>query len=261
MPTIEVQRIPIGGCPVDLVHSRDDVLSAVDERLTRVDLPALAIASANLDHIHKFGPMAPSRAVTPTDTPELEWLTLLDGAPLVWYARGKTGTAYPKLSGSDLLVPMLRTVDGLGLSVAFVGGTPEMHEALRATLAEHLPTLRVAGMWSPTRTTINDAAASRALAAEVAAAGADFLVVGLGKPRQEIWVDRFGPETGARVIVAFGAAADFVSGRVQRAPRWMRASCLEWAYRLGQEPRRLGRRYLVEAPRALKLMLTHQSHS
>ena len=89
------------------------------------------------------------------------------------------------------------------------------------------------------------------VAAEVAAAGVDVLVVGLGKPRQELWIDRHGAATGARVLLAFGAAADFLAGSVRRAPKFMQDNGIEWLYRLGVEPRRLARRYLVQGPPAL----------
>ncbi|CQD09129.1 teichoic acid biosynthesis protein [Mycolicibacterium conceptionense] len=76
------------------------------------------------------------------------------------------------------------------------------------------------------------------------------LIVGLGKPRQELWIDRHGAATGAAVLAAFGAAADFLAGVVNRAPERYRRHGMEWMYRLNQEPRRLARRYLVQGPPA-----------
>ncbi len=74
------------------------------------------------------------------------------------------------------------------------------------------------------------------------------LVVCLGKPRQEHWIEQYGPLTGAQVLLAFGAVVDFLSGRIRRAPRWVADHGFEWAWRLGLEPRRLARRYLVRGP-------------
>jgi exopolysaccharide biosynthesis WecB/TagA/CpsF family protein len=75
--------------------------------------------------------------------------------------------------------------------------------------------------------------------------------VSLGKPRQEIWCARYAAASGAKVCLAFGAAPDFIAGTVSRAPEVLRASGLEWLYRLWLEPRRLARRYLLQGPPAL----------
>lgn len=88
------------------------------------------------------------------------------------------------------------------------------------------------------------------LAERVREADVDLLIVGLGKPRQELWIDRYGAASGARVLLAFGAAADFLSGTVKRAPKQFQDLGLEWLYRLGTEPRRLAHRYLVDGPSA-----------
>ena len=73
----------------------------------------------------------------------------------------------------------------------------------------------------------------------------------LSKPLQEEWIARFGPATGARVLLAFGAVIDFLAGRVRRAPERVAEAGAEWAWRLMLEPRRLGRRYLIQGPPAL----------
>ena len=91
---------------------------------------------------------------------------------------------------------------------------------------------------------------SRSLAAEIRAARVDVLVVGLGKPRQELWIAEYGYLTGAGALLAFGAVVDFLAERVTRAPSWMSARGLEWSYRLALEPLRLSRRYLVDGPGA-----------
>ena len=79
----------------------------------------------------------------------------------------------------------------------------------------------------------------------------DLVLVGLGAPKQEFWIERARPSLGPAVAVAIGAGLDFVAGNLRRAPRWMCATGLEWLYRLAQEPRRLWRRYLVRDPRFL----------
>jgi exopolysaccharide biosynthesis WecB/TagA/CpsF family protein len=126
-----------------------------------------------------------------------------------------------------------------------------MHERLTTVLSQTQPDLKVAGMWAPTRAELADPATAATLVGTVRAAGVDLLVVGLGKPRQERWIQRHAADSGARVLLAFGAAADFLAGEVSRAPGWMQRSGTEWLYRLVKEPRRLGRRYCVQGPPAM----------
>jgi N-acetylglucosaminyldiphosphoundecaprenol N-acetyl-beta-D-mannosaminyltransferase len=145
-----------------------------------------------------------------------------------------------------------------GTRVGFVGGSDELRERLPAALAVRWPDLVVGGHWTPPRHVVEDDDASRRLAAEVADAGIDFLVVGLGKPRQERWIGRHSPATGARVTAAFGASTEFIAGVQQRCPDALSKVGAEWAYRLYKEPRRLAKRYLAEGPVALTKVVTRK---
>ena len=78
--------------------------------------------------------------------------------------------------------------------------------------ANDFPGIRIAGSWAPTRSELTDPAASERIAAEIRDADVDILVVALAKPLQEEWITRFGPATGARALLAFGAAIDFWAG-------------------------------------------------
>jgi exopolysaccharide biosynthesis WecB/TagA/CpsF family protein len=238
-------RVLLGGAVVHL-RSREDVLGTIHARIggDRADRP-LAVASANIDHIHHFG------GRHRLSDAELDWLVLLDGVPLVRRAHALTGRRWPQLAGSDLLPDLLALADEHGARVGFLGGTPAGHTALRQALAQRMPGLKVAGAWAPTRAELADPSGAAGVADAIAIAGVDLLVVGLGKPRQELWIQRHAVATGARVLLAFGAAADFLAGTATRAPEWIRRAGGEWAYRLAREPRRLGRRYLLQGPPAL----------
>jgi exopolysaccharide biosynthesis WecB/TagA/CpsF family protein len=136
-----------------------------------------------------------------------------------------------------------------------------MLDVLRERLTEDFPTLRVGGYWSPSRSELANSDENAALIEQIRATGIDLLVVGLGKPRQEVWIDAYAELTGARVLLAFGASADFLAGQVTRAPQWLRDHGLEWCYRLAQEPRRLGKRYLVQGPRAMTRLALEPVHT
>ncbi|WP_168929543.1 WecB/TagA/CpsF family glycosyltransferase [Nocardioides sp. GY 10113] len=229
--------------------TQPEVVHRIIARAHDLMAPPLAIASANLDHVHHFGASGRWRGTQEASQSAglVEWLTLLDGEPLVRHVRRVTSQDWPKLAGSDLIAPLLDAAEGAGMSVGFLGGSPETHAELARRLADQRPALKVAGFWAPERAQLEDGGNSRRLAWEVRNAGADLLFVCLGKPRQEVWIAEYGHLTGARVMLAFGAAADFVAGKVVRAPSWVSERGLEWAWRLAQEPRRLARRYLLDA--------------
>ena len=246
-------RMFVGNVAVDLVN-RESAISLILGSLSASD--PLAVASANLDHIHHFADdeswvCRPPAVSVNGPAQGLRWLTLLDGVPLVRTANALTGRHWPKLSGSDLIYPILESAAVLGARVGFLGGAVETHSRLRELVGERLPAIRIAGTWAPTRSELTDRAASERIAAEISDADVDILVVGLGKPLQEEWITRFGPATGARVLLAFGAVVDFLAGRVRRAPEQLAEAGMEWAWRLMLEPRRLGRRYLIQGPPAL----------
>ena len=151
----------------------------------------------------------------------VDWIYLVDGAPLVSQSQRLTGRRWPRLAGSDLASPLLARAEELGLKVGFLGGSEDNQRLLAGKLARERPRLRVAGMWSPTRSELASVADSERIAGQIAGSGAQILYVGLGKPRQELWIDRYAALTGAAVLLAFGAAVDFLAGRVQRAPEWV----------------------------------------
>ncbi|MDQ4504347.1 WecB/TagA/CpsF family glycosyltransferase [Sinomonas sp. ASV322] len=240
-------HVTLGGTDVTLLAAED----AVDAVLggCRERTAPLAVVSANLDHVYHFGAGGRwERSLRMADG--VEWLTLLDGAPLAVQAQRVTGRPWPRLAGSDLIGPILDRAEADGLSIGFLGGSPDAQVLLRGRLAERRPQLRVAGFWSPSRGELEDPAMSAVVAGSIAAASTDVLVVGLGKPRQELWIAEHGRRTGARVLLAFGAVVDFLAERIQRAPAWVSGHGLEWAWRLALEPARLSERYLVQGPEA-----------
>jgi exopolysaccharide biosynthesis WecB/TagA/CpsF family protein len=250
-------RVMLGGTEVTLLAAADSVdaiLSGCRER----ERP-LGVVSANLDHVYHFG--TGGRWQRSLGSSDVEWLTLLDGAPLAAEAERLTGRPWPRLAGSDLIGPILDRCEAEGLAVGFLGGSPDAQVLLRGRLAERRPRLRVSGFWAPSRGELEDPAMSAVVAHSIAAAKTDVLVVGLGKPRQELWIAEHGPATGARVLLAFGAVVDFLAERIKRAPIWVAEHGLEWAWRLALEPARLSERYLVQGPEAYVRLRRHSAGS
>lgn len=253
-PATHIERIRLGGVPVDLCQ-QIDALTLITERALDQQRRPLAVVSVNLDHVHHFGessPLAGSFGLREGAGAALEWLHLVDGAPIASMARRTTGLAWPRLAGSDLLAPIMSNAEREALTVGFLGGAAETHERLLRNLRHDYPALQVGGVWAPSRVELLETDGSLAIARDVQRSKVDILAVCLGKPRQEVWIDHFGVETGARVLLAFGAAVDFLAARVTRAPEWLSSRGFEWAWRLGMEPRRLAKRYLVQAPAAYR---------
>ncbi|WP_162989257.1 WecB/TagA/CpsF family glycosyltransferase [Glutamicibacter nicotianae] len=275
-----VPRVDLGGIVVDLHTSTSAVDTIIDHARSaqrsgppsdRHSPAALSVVSANLDHIVQFGndsrwqgalgdslqPTVPLHLASEARAGQgqMDWLTLLDGAPLVAQARRVTGRSWPRLAGSDLIGPLLDAAEREGLSVGFLGGAPQVQAQLAQSLRDARPGLQVAGFWAPAREQLEDAEQSLRLAEQVRASDTDILVVGLGKPRQELWMASYGSLTGASVLLAFGAVVDFLAGTVTRSPRWVADNGLEWAWRLALEPRRLAQRYLVDDPPGLVRIL------
>lgn len=252
-------RIVLGGAVVDLMEFDPAVDLIVDRAKNRLEVP-LAVGSVNLDHIKHFGTNGPWTSILLDGKSgvrpragrrgQVNWLSLLDGAPLVTQARRLTGHKWPRLAGSDLIRPVLGAAVEQEVRVGFLGGSPETHELLKGKMREAWPDLVVAGWWAPPRATLSDPTASTALANDIAKARVDILVVGLGKPRQELWIAEYGSLTEAGSLLAFGAVVDFLAGRVVRAPQWVSERGMEWAWRLALEPKRLARRYMIDGPPA-----------
>lgn len=238
----------VGGASVDLLGG-DSAVSEIIDAALRPQAKPLAVASANLDHVFHFG--AGGRWENSLETADnVRWLTLLDGVPLRSKATQLTGREWPRLAGSDLIAPLLDQAQAQGLSVGFLGGSKATQELLQRKLQESRPGLQVSGWWAPERAELASPELSTKLAQEIALDPPDLLVVGLGKPRQELWINQYGALTGAPVLLAFGAVVDFLAGRIKRAPEQLAGNGLEWAWRLALEPRRLFNRYLVQGPEA-----------
>jgi N-acetylglucosaminyldiphosphoundecaprenol N-acetyl-beta-D-mannosaminyltransferase len=165
-----------------------------------------------------------------------------DGAPVAWMLRRQGFRGQRRISGPDLMWALCEAAHTHGVTVYCYGSTETTLAGLEECLCAAFPRLRLHVEAPPFR------ALSHAEDAEVVerinASGAGIVFVGLGCPKQERWMAMHRGKIDA-VMIGVGAAFDFHAGTVRRAPRWMREHGLEWLHRLGSEPRRLWRRYLV----------------
>lgn len=171
-------------------------------------------------------------------------VVLGDGSGVMLAAK-LAGAGLPEnLNGSDFNPKILARAAARGWPVYFLGARPGVADAAAARWKRELPALEVAGtahgFFPPEETA--------GIAAEIRARGAGVLMVAMGNPLQELWIERHLDATGARIGVGVGAFFDFSAGVVPRSPAWMNRAGIEWIYRLYQEPRRMWRRYLLGNP-------------
>jgi N-acetylglucosaminyldiphosphoundecaprenol N-acetyl-beta-D-mannosaminyltransferase len=175
-----------------------------------------------------------------------------DGVPLVWMLRALGQRTAQRVYGPDLTVALLAAAENAGISVGFYGGSTHVLDALTRVVSARHPHLKIAYTESPPYRPLT-CEEDEAVIERIAASGVQLLFVGLGCPKQEIWVTDHRGKVPA-VMLAVGAAFDFIAGTKPQAPRWMMRSGLEWAFRFATEPRRLGKRYLKHNPRFIALM-------
>jgi len=172
-------------------------------------------------------------------------LVLADGMSIVWGGR-LIGVNLPcRIAGPDLTESLCTLAEQSGYRVFFLGSTTDNLRQLKEILLQKWPKLQLAGMYSPPmcdRLSVQD---NQAVFQELYRAKPDILFVGMSTPKQEKWIASNLKDLKVPVSIGIGAAFDFLSGRIPRAPRFLQDSGFEWLYRLGCEPRRLWKRYLL----------------
>ena len=182
------------------------------------------------------------------------WLTTPDGMPLVWLSPAGVGRVY----GPDLMLAVCDAGRASGLTHYFFGGGEGVAAELAARLREKFPGLQVAGCFTPPYRPMT-ATELEAWRDEVARLRPDVIWIGLGTPKQELFMAEQWRSLDAGVLIGVGAAFDFHSGRVAQAPRWIRSAGFEWLFRLVTEPRRLGARYLRTNPAFVLAVLAQRT--
>jgi len=181
-------------------------------------------------------------------------LVVPDGQPVRWalnwlhHARLRD-----RVYGPNLTLAVCRRAEQAQLSVFFYGATPEILEKLTRCVSRQFPRLNVAGSQSSKFRRISPAEKTEIIQ-RIRGSGASIVFVGLGCPRQEVWVYEFCASLGVPVV-AVGAAFAFIAGMLPQAPPRMQDLGLEWLFRLWSEPMRLWRRYLFLNPTYLCLLL------
>ena len=176
-----------------------------------------------------------------------------DGMPLVWLARLNGFNWVGRVYGPDFMLEFCRISEHSGLRHYLYGSTVTVVEKLAMELLRSFPGLVICGAYSPPMKPISGAGHLDDVA-RIRASGADIVWVGLGTPKQELWMAANAPHLEHCMLMGVGAAFDFHAKVKRQAPRWMQRMGLEWSFRLLSEPRRLARRYLIGIPRFFLLL-------
>ena len=196
-----------------------------------------ALATINLDHLVKLARDPAFREVYAAQD-----LVCADGNPIVWLSKlaGKPVSLVP---GSDMVVPLASLAAREEVPVALMGSTDEALSDAGAALSERVPGLRIVSRIAPPMGFDPTGPDARRILQDIAASGARLCFVALGAPKQEQFA-AFGRQIAPQVgFASIGAGLDFLAGRQQRAPEWVRAMAMEWVWRMMSNPRRLAKRY------------------
>lgn len=237
----------IGHVPVDAV-TRSEALARIAELVTA--RAGGTVFTPNVDHVVLAEDQARFRAAYAATR-----LSLVDGMPVLWACRALGYPVSEKISGSDLVLPLLTLAAERGWRVFLLGSTPEVLAQVTERMRARGTDLHVVGCESPEIDMNAALDARRPTWERVAATRPDLVLVALGSPKGETWADEAQVDLRPAVLVGVGAGLDFFVGAARRAPAWLSGLGLEWLYRLVHEPRRLWRRYLLRDPQFVVLFL------
>lgn len=236
-------RACVLACPIDRLDMEQTLARCEELIAARGFAQHLAVNAAKL--------------VAMRDDPELRAvgqrcaLVSADGQAVVWAARMLGDPLPERVAGIDLMHELLALSERRGYRVYILGAKLEvLGRAVERIRASH-PALAIAGY----RDGYFDDDESARVAAEIESARADILFVAMPTPRKERWLDRHGRDTRVPLVMGVGGSVDVIAGLTSRAPLILQRLGLEWLYRLGQEPRRLMRRYLVTNARFIMLLV------
>jgi len=235
-PTFEVL-----GVEIDLIHV-EAVVDTIDRWIQEKQIGRFVVATG------MHGIMESRRNPRFRIILDSADLFVPDGISLVWAARLRGRRGLKRVSGPDLMRACLKHFETRGYKHFFYGDTWDTLELLAKQLLSEHPGLEIAGYQSPPFRQLTPEEDEEEIRL-INESGADMLWVGLGLPKQEQWIYEHLDRLEIPVCIGVGAAFKFLSGRVNRAPAWVGNNGFEWAWRLVQEPRLVGRRVFIDGTR------------
>ncbi len=224
-----VASVTILGMRVDCV-SPDEALAIIDRFVQERTPRHIVTADASMVVIARQDPEF--RAIA-----EKADLVTPDGWGLLWASRLFRTPIPDKVSGVDLSEQLCEQSPNKGYRLFFFGAGPGVAEEAAVKMRRRYPGANIVGVRDGYFTEQQEPE----IAAQIKAAAPDILLVALGIPKQEKWIDRHKAALGVPVLMGVGGTFDVFSGRVKRAPPWMQNTGFEWMFRLIQNPRKFGK--------------------
>jgi N-acetylglucosaminyldiphosphoundecaprenol N-acetyl-beta-D-mannosaminyltransferase len=241
------------GVPVHPVGKRDAVRAIVDR--AEAAPPGAFVCLTNVHTTVEAQSSPQLRSAL-----EAAFLSVPDGMPLVWILRRRGHRATEKITGIELVPLVASAGSDRGLRHFLYGGAPGVADRAARRIRELVSGANVVGAMSPPFASA-DALNLDELRHELETTKPHILWVGLGAPKQELWMASIAGEVDVPVMIGVGAAFDYLAGTKPAAPAYLRHIGLEWLFRLAVEPRRLWRRYLVGNLRFVQLLVAERRRS
>ena len=237
------KRVELFNVEIDL-YSMPETVGIIMQWLRQPEKNCKFVVTPNVDHIvlvqTNIGLQAAYKKAA---------LVVTDGKPVVW-AASILGLDIPgTVPGSDLVPAIFDAAQAnkKPIKVFLLGAMPSVADRAKDNILEKWPVVNVVGTLSPGFGFDKKSNESQAICEIINNSGADLLVLGLGAPKQELWITQYAPKISVKVALCVGATIDFLAGEKARAPMWMRKVGLEWLYRMMSEPKRLAKRYIIDA--------------
>lgn len=229
----------------------DEAIGRIDELV--INKKPSYVVTPNVDHIVKLEKDMEFREVY--DSADL---ILTDGMPLLWISHLKKNPIKEKVSGSDLFPKVCELAAKKDYSIFLLGAAEGVAAKAANNLKNKYEGLRIVGTYSPSYGFEKNENEIEYIINLINECKPDILAVGLGAPKQEKFIFKYKDILNVPVSLAIGASIDFEADNIERAPKWMQKSGLEWFYRLIKEPRRMFKRYLIDDIKIFKLVLKYK---
>jgi N-acetylglucosaminyldiphosphoundecaprenol N-acetyl-beta-D-mannosaminyltransferase len=236
------KQFKLFGITIDRLNMQETV-QVIREWLQAQERSCKYVVTPNVDHV-----VVLEKNIKFQQAYDKAALTVIDGNPVLWVARMLGEPVPSTVRGSDLTPAIFAccNTNHEQVKVFLLGAAVGVADRAAANITQQWPFVSVVGTMSPPYGFEKSSAESDTICNAVNASGADLLVIGLGAPKQELWVHQYQQQLSVKVALCVGATIDFMAGEKSRAPVWMRKAYLEWLHRALSEPKRLGMRYLKD---------------
>jgi N-acetylglucosaminyldiphosphoundecaprenol N-acetyl-beta-D-mannosaminyltransferase len=182
-------------------------------------------------------------------------IVLCDGMPVKWASHFLGTPIKERITGLDVLPNLVKLSSEKNFSLFLLGASPGVGNQLAKVIKEQYPNITIAGIYVPPFMKVFSEEENQKMVNAVNASNADIVLVSLTAPKQDIWIAQNRSALNPAVYIGIGGAFEVMAGIAKRSPIWMQNAGLEWLYRFIQEPQRLFRRYFIEAPVFIPLVI------